>query len=319
MNKQFNNNLNLLPDFAVSINSLNKVYKSSNGSVEKHALNNVDLKIRRGTFFGLLGPNGAGKSTIINIMAGLVKKTSGTVLIWGLDIDRHERQTRCSIGVVPQELNLDPFFSPRETLEVQAGLYGVPKTERRTDEILNSVGLYDKADVYSRTLSGGMRRRLLIAKAMVHSPPILVLDEPTAGVDVELRETLWNSVREMNLRGTTILLTTHYLEEAEELCDQIAIINDGDVVACDDKDSLLKRIDSKTVVFVFSEPIGVIPYEINFLNPKLRNDNQIEINYRPSLTAIPDILGAVKNSGLNVVDIITEEVELKDIFLQLTS
>ncbi len=307
-----------LPDLAVSISGLTKIYGGQNGLPKKEALTSVDLEVPRGAFFGLLGPNGAGKSTMINIMAGLVNKTSGSVRLWDFDIDSQERRARCAIGIVPQELNLDPFFTPRETLEVQAGLYGVPKAERRTDEILESVGLSDKADSYSRTLSGGMRRRLLIAKAMVHSPPILVLDEPTAGVDVELRKTLWKSIREMNARGTTILLTTHYLEEAEELCDQIAIINHGQVVACDTTEALLKQLDNKTVVLLLSEPLSSIPDAMKRFNPRQPMPNQLEITYRPSSTAMLDILQTAQEIKLPIADIVTEEVDLEDIFLQLT-
>ncbi len=308
-----------LPNLAISISGLTKVYGGENGREKKEALTNVDLAVPRGSFFGLLGPNGAGKSTMINIMAGLVNKTSGSVRLWDFDIDRQERQSRCAIGIVPQELNLDPFFTPRETLEVQAGLYGVRRHERRTDEILETVGLSDKADAYSRTLSGGMRRRLLIAKAMVHSPPILVLDEPTAGVDVELRQTLWKSIREMNARGTTILLTTHYLEEAEELCDQIAIINHGRVVACDTTDTLLKQLDNKTVVFLLSENLSEIPQAMRRFDPCQPTANQLEITYRPSSTAMLDILQTAQDIKLPIADIVTEEVDLEDIFLQLTS
>jgi ABC-2 type transport system ATP-binding protein len=221
------------PEYAVELRALDKRYAASGHGASKHALIEVDLAIPRGALFGLLGPNGAGKSTLINILAGLVNKTSGEAAIWGFDIDRAPRRARSAIGVVPQELNIDPFFTPRELLELQAGLYGVPPEERRSDEILGILGLSDKAEAYARTLSGGMRRRLMVAKAMVHDPPVLVLDEPTAGVDVELRQQLWAHVRELNRRGTTILLTTHYLEEAEELCDQIAIINHGRIIACD--------------------------------------------------------------------------------------
>ncbi len=308
-----------LPDLAVSISGLSKTYASQNRGPEKKALSNIDLEVPRGSFFGLLGPNGAGKSTMINIMAGLVTKTSGSVRLWDFDIDTQERRARCAIGVVPQELNLDPFFTPRETLDVQAGLYGVPKAERHTMEILETVGLADKADAYSRTLSGGMRRRLLIAKAMVHSPPILVLDEPTAGVDVELRQTLWKAIRAMNDRGTTILLTTHYLEEAEELCDRIAIINHGQVVACDTTDALLKQLDNKTVILLLSEPLHEIPEALVKFEPRQPKPNQIEITYRPSSTAMLEILQAAQSLNLPIADIVTEEVDLEDIFLQLTS
>ena len=307
-----------LPDLAVDIRGLSKVYAGDKGQAPKQALTEVDLQVPRGAFFGLLGPNGAGKSTMINIMAGLVNKTSGSVRLWDFDIETQERLARCAIGIVPQELNLDPFFSPRETLEVQAGLYGVPKAERRTEEILDSVGLMEKADAYSRTLSGGMRRRLLIAKSMVHSPPILVLDEPTAGVDVELRQNLWRTIREMNARGTTILLTTHYLEEAEELCDEIAIINHGRVVACDTTDQLLKQLDNKTVVLILSQSLDRIPEAMSRFDPRQPTPNQLEITYRPSSTAMLEILQTAQDCHLPIADIVTEEVDLEDIFLQLT-
>jgi len=275
--------------------------------------------VPRGSFFGILGPNGAGKSTMINIMAGLVRKTSGTVKIWDQDIDTHERQARCAIGVVPQELNLDPFFTPFEVLEVQAGLYGVPKSERRTKEILEIVGLADKANAYARALSGGMRRRLLIAKALVHTPPVVVLDEPTAGVDVELRQHLWKHMRELNARGTTILLTTHYLEEAEELCDRVAIVNHGKLVALDTTQALLKRIDNKAVILTLAQPLTAVPAELANFNATLPSPQELHINYRPSDNAMQGILDAVRAAHLTVADVRTDEVELEDIFLQLTA
>ena len=230
---------------AIEIRGLRKTYAASKGAPVKEALKGVDLDIPQGSVFGLLGPNGAGKSTLINILAGLVVKTAGQVTIWGFDQDVNPRQSRASIGVMPQELNLDPFFTPRSALEVQAGLYGVPKSQRRSDEILRLVGLEDKAEAYARTLSGGMRRRLLLAKALVHTPHVLVLDEPTAGVDIELRQMLWENVRRLNREGMTVILTTHYLEEAEEMCDEIAIINQGDLVARDSTVNLLSRLDGK--------------------------------------------------------------------------
>ncbi|MBL8642417.1 MAG: ABC transporter ATP-binding protein [Rhodospirillaceae bacterium] len=307
-----------LPDLAVDIRSLTKVYAGSGKRAPKQALTDITLKVPRGSFFGLLGPNGAGKSTMINIMAGLVKRTAGTVKIWDYDIEQHERQARCAIGIVPQELNLDPFFTAREALELQAGLYGVPKAERRTEDILKAVGLFDKADAYSRTLSGGMRRRLLVAKALVHTPPVLVLDEPTAGVDVELRQTLWKYIRELNQRGTTILLTTHYLEEAEELCDQIAIINHGRVIVNDKTANLLNHLDNKAVTFVLTAPVAQIPEALARFNATLPKPNQLHINYRPSAAAMGEIIEAVRASGLGIVDMRTDEVDLEDIFLQLT-
>ncbi|HCX14187.1 MAG TPA: multidrug ABC transporter ATP-binding protein [Rhodospirillaceae bacterium] len=307
-----------LPDLAIEIQDLNKVYGGGRRP-SKRALNEFSLNIPRGSFFGLLGPNGAGKSTLINIMAGLVKKSSGKVRIWGSDIETDERQARCAIGVVPQELNLDPFFTPREVLEVQAGFYGVPKRERRTAEILELVGLTDKADAYARALSGGMRRRLLVAKALVHAPPIVVLDEPTAGVDVELRQQLWRHIRELNARGATVLLTTHYLEEAEELCDHIAIINHGKLVACDSTHALLRRIDNKSVSLILAKPLSKVPEVMQRLHAVQTAPNELHINYRPSANAMQEILDAARSCELSVADIRTDEVELEDIFLQLTS
>ena len=306
-----------LPDLAVEISGLNKTYLSRKGS--KTALVDFLLQIPRGSFFGLLGPNGAGKSTLINIMAGLVAKSSGTVKIWGYDIAKEERQARLAIGVVPQELNLDPFFTPRELLEVQAGLYGVPKHERRTDEILEVVGLADKANAYARALSGGMRRRLLIAKALVHTPPIIVLDEPTAGVDVGLRQHLWKHMRQLNAIGTTILLTTHYLEEAEELCDRIAIIDHGRLVACDTTRNLLRQLDNKSVTFILSEPLTEVPEALKRFHATQPSPTEIHIAYRPSSSAMREILDVARACNLPIADMRTEEVELEDIFLQLTS
>jgi ABC-2 type transport system ATP-binding protein len=308
-----------VPDNAIEIRDLSKIYASRHGQPEKRALDTVSLEIPRGSFFGLLGPNGAGKSTLINIMAGLVTKTSGTVRIWGNDIDTAERAARLAIGVVPQELNLDPFFTPRELLDVQAGLYGVPKSERRTDEILHLVGLTDKADSYARTLSGGMRRRLLVAKAMVHAPPILVLDEPTAGVDIELRQQLWEQVKLLNEQGTTILLTTHYLEEAEELCDRIAIISQGTVAACEPKKTLLQRLDSKALYITVRETLNVLPPALAALGAEIVDETRLVVRYRPSETVMGEILEAIHVAGLSVLDLSTEEADLEDIFLQLTS
>ncbi|MGE3332157.1 MAG: ABC transporter ATP-binding protein [Rhodospirillaceae bacterium] len=306
-----------LPDLAVEITGLNKTYTSRKGT--KTALTDFSLQIPRGSFFGLLGPNGAGKSTMINIMAGLVAKSSGSVKIWNYDIDADERHARLAIGVVPQELNLDPFFTPRELLEVQAGLYGVPKNERRTDEILEVIGLADKANAYARALSGGMRRRLLIGKALVHTPPIIVLDEPTAGVDVGLRQHLWKHMRQLNAIGTTILLTTHYLEEAEELCDRIAIIDHGRLVVCDTKRNLLRQLDNKSVTFILSEAVADVPEPLKKLGATQPSPTEIHIAYRPSSNAMREILDVARACSLPIADMRTEEVELEDIFLQLTA
>ncbi|WP_338126296.1 ABC transporter ATP-binding protein, partial [Rhodospirillum rubrum] len=303
-----------LPDNAIEIDALRKVYGGG-----KVALESLSLAIPRGSFFGLLGPNGAGKSTLINIMAGLVRKTSGRVRIWGNDIDTDERAARCAIGIVPQELSFDPFFTPREMLDVQAGLYGVPKAERRTLEILRAVGLEDKADAYSRTLSGGMRRRLLVAKAMVHSPPILVLDEPTAGVDIELRQQLWAYVRDLNARGTTVLLTTHYLEEAEELCDRIAIIDGGKVVVSEPTTTLLGRLDNKSLTLRLAQPLDAPPPALAALGAELRDPYHLVVTYRPSSLPMARILDAARAGGLTIADLTTREADLEDIFLRLTS
>ena len=302
---------------AIQIQNLCKTYAGSKGAPTKDALKGIDLCIPKGSIFGLLGPNGAGKSTLINILAGLVLKTSGKVSIWGFDQDVNPRQSRASIGVMPQELNLDPFFSPREALNVQAGLYGVPKAERRSDEILELVGLSDKANAYARTLSGGMRRRLLLGKALVHHPHILVLDEPTAGVDIELRQMLWANVRKLNEQGMTIVLTTHYLEEAEEMCDEIAIINHGEVVARDTTAHLLGSIDQKTMII---EPEGkatkfAVPNGIELaIDPK----GALRLTYRASKTSADAVLEAVRNAGVIIRDVRTEQADLEDVFLELT-
>src|SRR5580692_6848422 len=248
-----------LPEYAIEAKSLVKTYPALRGAPAISALKGIDLMIPRGSIFGLLGPNGAGKSTFINILSGLCKKTSGQVTIWGRDIDTRPRDARAAIGVVPQEIAADVFFTPRESLDVQAGMYGVPKKDRITDELLAALGLADKANAYVRQLSGGMKRRLMVAKAMVHNPPVLILDEPTAGVDVELRRQLWDYVVELNRKGVTIVLTTHYLEEAQELCDQIAIINRGQVVACEPTTTLLARMDTRKVLVTPEEPVTEAP------------------------------------------------------------
>lgn len=304
---------------AIEVRGLTKTYRASGKAPPKQALRGIDLDVPAGSIFGLLGPNGAGKSTFINILAGLVVKTAGTVRIWGFDQDVNPRQSRAAIGVVPQELNLDAFFSPADALEVQAGLYGVPKAERRTMEILRRVGLEDKADAYARSLSGGMRRRLLVAKAMVHSPAVLVLDEPTAGVDIELRQMLWAYVRELNEAGTTIILTTHYLEEAEEMCDRIAIVNQGEVVACDDTSALLGRLDAKTLLLRLSEAVASPPRLDLDATITMRDPSLLALTYSRSRVAAPDLIAAVQAAGLTITDITTEEPHLEEVFLALTS
>ncbi len=313
-----NASVKTLPKYAVELKGLTKTYKASGKSEAKKALIDVDLAIPRGSVFGLLGPNGAGKSTMINILAGLVNKTSGSARVWDLDIITDTRQARAAIGVVPQELNVDPFFTPRELLELQAGLYGVPPRERQSDEILAALGLSDKANAYARTLSGGMRRRLMVAKAMVHNPPVLVLDEPTAGVDIELRQQLWSHVRELNENGTTILLTTHYLEEAEELCDQIAIINHGRVIACDTTPALLARLDNKELAIVLAEDLATLPEALSAFNVDHPEARKLVFHYRASENAVSGILDAVSSAGLKIADVTTDQSDLEDIFLQLT-
>jgi len=304
---------------AIEATNLRKVYKAANGQPAKEALKSLNLSIPRGSFFGLLGPNGAGKSTFINILAGLVMKTSGSATIWGFDTDVNPRQARASIGIVPQELNIDPFFTPYEAMELQAGLYGVPKSERRTMEILQAMGLEDKADAYARTLSGGMRRRLLVAKAMVHNPPILVLDEPTAGVDIELRRQLWEHIEELHARGTTVVLTTHYLEEAQALCDQIAIINHGEVVACESTPDLLARIDEKRVVIRPATPLSTVPASLSSRGAVLRDDGELALVYNPDADSMSALLADITAAGIEIADLTTEEAALEDVFLQLTS
>jgi len=301
---------------AIEITGLRKTYAGQKGEPEKHALKGVDLSIPAGSIFGLLGPNGAGKSTLINILAGLVNKTAGQVSIWGFDQDKNPRQSRAAIGVMPQELNIDPFFTPRGALEVQAGLYGVPKAERRTDDILELIGLSDKANAYARTLSGGMRRRLLLGKALVHSPAVLVLDEPTAGVDIELRQMLWENVRALNKQGMTIILTTHYLEEAEEMCDEIAIINHGEVVVRDKTATLLGQLDAKTLVLTLERDTALTLPE--GVTQDRKPDGRLSLTYRRSQISAGQILAAVAEAGGVVVDVTSEEPDLQDVFLSLT-
>ena len=302
---------------AIEIRGLTKTYDGQGKSPAKQALTGVDLDIPQGSVFGLLGPNGAGKSTLINILAGLVVKTAGQVTIWGFDQDRNPRQSRASIGVMPQELNLDPFFTPRGALEVQAGLYGVPRAQRRSDEILRLIGLEDKAEAYARTLSGGMRRRLLLGKALVHHPHILVLDEPTAGVDIELRQMLWENVRKLNREGMTIILTTHYLEKAEEMCDEIAIINLGEVVARDSTANLLGRLDAKTMIIQPDGPVKTLP-QAPGLTVSRRDGGALEITYHSAETPAEAVLAAVHKAGISIRDVKTEQADLQDVFLDLT-
>ncbi len=308
---------NALPVNAIEVRGLEKTYAGSKKSPPKTALRGVDLVIPRGSMFGLLGPNGAGKSTLINILAGIVNKTGGTAAIWGRDIDERPRDARAALGVVPQEIVADVFFTPREALEVQAGFYGVPKSERRSDELLAALGLSDKANAYVRALSGGMKRRLMVAKALVHNPPILILDEPTAGVDVELRRQLWEYVRRINAEGVTILLTTHYLEEAQELCDTIAIMNRGEVVACEPTPQLLRRLDTRNVVVTPEHVLDGVPTVAGF-EVVARANGAFAISYKKGQSSVEQVLAAVRAAGITISDITTEDPDLEDVFLALT-
>jgi ABC-2 type transport system ATP-binding protein len=298
---------------AISIRDLQKTYAGG-----KRALDGVSIDVPRGQIFGLLGPNGAGKSTLINILSGMVRKSAGSAEIWGFDIDANPRNAKRSIGIVPQEILFDPFFTPLETLELQAGLYGIPKGDRRSMELLRAVRLDDKANAYSRTLSGGMKRRLLVAKAMVHSPPILVLDEPTAGVDVELRQQLWEFVRSLHAQGVTVVLTTHYLEEAEQLCDRIAIINHGKLIANEETRALVNMAQEKAVEVVVDRDIAAAPVNNCFEKIEQKGDRTLVITYRKDKVNAGEVLGALQREGLGIVDVSTREADLEDVFLNLT-
>jgi ABC-2 type transport system ATP-binding protein len=306
--------------FAIEARGLEKTYAASGKSPEKQALKGLDLSIPKGSIFGLLGPNGAGKSTFINILAGLVVKTAGSVRIWDTDIDVDHRTAKAAIGIVPQEISFDAFFTPFETLELQAGFYGVPAKERRSMELLEAVGLADKRDTYSRQLSGGMKRRLLIAKALVHTPPVVILDEPTAGVDVELRRSLWEYITMLNKeRGVTMVLTTHYLEEAQELCDTIAIINQGRLIASEPTPTILRRLDKKAVVITPNEPLTQVPDGLSGLETILRGDGSLAIHYRPNDISVETLLARALEAGVRIKDLRIEEPNLEDVFVALTS
>lgn len=303
---------------AISIRDLRKTYAGSKGEPGKEALKGVSFDVPQGGVFGLLGPNGAGKSTLINILAGLVTKSGGGASIWGFDIDQNARNAKRSIGIVPQEIVFDPFFTPFEVLENQAGFYGVPKAERRSEELLEAVRLSDKRDAYARTLSGGMKRRLLIAKAMVHSPPILVLDEPTAGVDVELRRQLWELVTELNQQGVTIVLTTHYLEEAEQLCDRIAIINHGELIANKPTKDLVGMAREKIVVVSTDKDLASAPSHDAFTKAELMGERTVEVTYDKDKLTAGQVLAILQEQGLAIEDVTTREADLEDVFVQLT-
>jgi len=302
---------------ALKVEKLTKIY-SKKSSNEVRALNNLNLEVKEGEIFGLLGPNGAGKTTFLNILAGTVIKNSGNVNVWGFDLDKNPRQVRASIGIVPQEVNLDAFFSPRNLLELQAGLYGIPKKDRITDTILNLVSLEKQSNSYARSLSGGMKRRLLIAKAMVHRPPILVLDEPTAGVDVELRKNLWSNVRALNKQGVTIILTTHYLHEAQEMCNKIAIIDKGNLITLDTTDNLLDSIKTKKIIFKVRKINTINSENLNGVKFSYNLNNEIIALYERKKHKIDEIITKVKDAGMEIYDISTDEGDLEDVFIQLT-
>jgi len=301
----------------ISVKNLNKIY-SKNSSKTVHALKNLNLEVKEGEIFGLLGPNGAGKSTFINILAGTTIKSSGEVDVWGFNLDKNPRQVRASIGIVPQEINVDPFFSPKKLLELQAGLYGVKKKDRITDTILELVSLTNQANSYSRTLSGGMKRRLLVAKALVHQPPIVILDEPTAGVDVELRKNLWENVKLLNKQGVTIILTTHYLLEAENICDRIGILNKGNMVALDSTKNLLEKIQTKNVTFVLNGKVNIFNESLSSLKVIYNNLNQLVVSYERSKLNINELINFINKQKITITDISTDDGDLEDVFVRLT-
>ena len=303
---------------ALTVENLTKVYLDSKTKKENKALSNLNFNVKQGEVFGLLGPNGAGKTTFLSILGGTVTKTSGSVNVWGFNLDQNPRQVKASIGIVPQEVNLDAFFSPHKLLELQAGLYGIKKKDRITDLILKMVALEDKANAYSRSLSGGMKRRLLIAKAMVHQPPILILDEPTAGVDVELRNILWKNVKELNKEGVTIILTTHYLLEAQEMCDRIAIIDKGNLVALDTTQKLLERIQTKKINFTVKDVDINKSLLIKGIKLKIISKNLISATYEKGSLDFSEIINYLNQNEIKIVDISTEEGDLEDVFVQLT-
>ena len=305
---------------ALSVKKLTKIYsKNKSDNSQEKALNNLSFEVKQGEIFGLLGPTGAGKTTFLSILAGTVVKTEGSVNVWGFDLDLNPRQVRASIGIVPQEINLDAFFSPRKLLELQAGLYGVPKKNRITDIILEMVALEKQADSYSRSLSGGMKRRLLIAKAMVHQPPILVLDEPTAGVDVELRKNLWENVKALNKEGVTIILTTHYLFEAQEMCDRIAIIDKGNLVVLDTTQKLLDRIQTKKIIFKTSQINNIKDLVLSGVQFSIVDAYTITAIYEKNSFKFDDVVSVIKRNNIEIYDITTEDGDLEDVFVKLTN
>ena len=303
---------------ALSFKNLTKIYKPNNTN-SITALNNLNLDVNEGEIFGLIGPNGAGKTTFINILGGTVIKTSGEVNVWGFNLDKNPRQIRASVGIVPQEVNLDPFFSPRKLLELQAGMYGIKKKDRITDQVLKIVSLEKHANSYARSLSGGMKRRLLVAKALVHQPPIIILDEPTAGVDVELRKNLWENVKQLNRQGVTIILTTHYLKEAELMCDRIGVLNKGNLVALDSTKNLLNRIQMKKVTFKLNKKVELNENMFKSLKIVYNKDNELSLSYDKNKIKIEEIIKFITSKNINIDDISTNDGDLEDVFLQLTN
>tara|TARA_Y100000768_G_scaffold217420_1_gene163891 strand:- start:149 stop:1078 length:930 start_codon:yes stop_codon:yes gene_type:complete len=299
------------------VKNLNKIY-SKNSSNSIQAINNLNLEVKEGEIFGLLGPNGAGKSTFINILAGTTIKTSGEVNVWGFNLDKNPRQVRASIGIVPQEVNVDPFFTPKNLLELQAGMYGIRKKDRITDTILKLVSLEKQAESYTRALSGGMKRRLLVAKALVHKPPIIILDEPTAGVDVELRNNLWDNVKQLNKNGVTIILTTHYLHEAEEMCDRIGILNKGNLVALDTTKNLLKKIQTKIVKFLIDKKVSIDNSSLKSINVLSSETNELTVSYEKNALNISEIINFINDQNIKIFDISTDDGDLEDVFIRLT-
>ena len=303
--------------FALVVENLTKIYVDTKNKKENKAINNLNFQVKQGEIFGLLGPNGAGKTTFLSILGGTVSKTAGKINVWGFDLDKNPRQVKASIGIVPQEVNLDAFFSPQKLLELQAGLYGITKQDRITNLILRMVALENKANAYSRNLSGGMKRRLLIAKAMVHQPPILILDEPTAGVDVELRNNLWKNVKELNKEGVTIILTTHYLFEAQKMCDRIAIISNGNLVALDTTQKLIDRVKTKKIRFKINQIDRNKDLRLNGIKFKIEAPDSISVSYEKNALNFDEIINFLEKNNIKVLDIITEDGDLEDVFIQL--
>ena len=303
--------------FALVVENLTKIYVDTKNKKENKAINNLNFQVKQGEIFGLLGPNGAGKTTFLSILGGTVSKTAGKINVWGFDLDKNPRQVKASIGIVPQEVNLDAFFSPQKLLELQAGLYGITKKDRTTNLILRMVALENKANAYSRNLSGGMKRRLLIAKAMVHQPPILILDEPTAGVDVELRNNLWKNVKELNKEGVTIILTTHYLFEAQKMCDRIAIISNGNLVALDTTQKLIDRVKTKKIRFKINQIDRNKDLRLNGIKFKIEAPDSISVSYEKNALNFDEIINFLEKNNIKVLDIITEDGDLEDVFIQL--